>query len=332
VRDGSVKSCPMWLQIGLFVVGLALLLAGGEALVRGASALARRLGMSAAVIGLTVVAFGTSAPELVVSMLSAAQGTSELAFGNVLGSNVANLGLLLGLTALLLPLRVDSTILLRELPLLLLGGLAAIFLGLDSLLGSGPDVFSRADGLVLLLFFAVFLYANGRDVLRGVSTDPMLREAGESLEARPELGRAVWLTLGGLVGLGLGGHLLVDSAVVLARSAGVSEVVIGATIVAIGTSLPELVTSLAAARKGHDDLALGNLVGSNVFNLMFVLGSTASVLPVAVPPGGWVDLVVATLFVAAILPMAYSRRRISRVEGALLLCGYVGYSLWQLLR
>ena len=317
----------MWLQIGLFVVGLVVLLAGGEALVRGASSLARRLGMSSAVIGLTVVAFGTSAPELVVSLLSAWKGTSEIAFGNVFGSNVANLGLLLGLTALLLPLRVDSTILSREIPLLVLVSVAAVFLGMDSWFTGEPDVFSRSDGWVLVLFFAVFLYANARDVLRG--SDPMLKEAVEEQEGDWTLRRAIVFTLLGLVGLAVGGQFVVGAAVEIARAAGLSEVVIGATIVAIGTSLPELVTCIAAARKGHDDLALGNLVGSNVFNLLFVLGITSAVSPVPVPTGGWIDLMISLLLAAALLPMARSGRRISRVEGALMLLAYIGYSVWQ---
>lgn len=327
----------MWLQIVLFGAGLGFLLAGGEALVRGASALARRLGMAPALIGLTVVAFGTSAPELVVSLLSAWRGTSEIAFGNVLGSNVANLGLLLGATAILSPLRVASSLVGREIPLLVLVSLAAVFLGLDRLLAEGTDVFSRSDGLVLLLFFVVFLYSNARDVLRGPGSDPLLRAADQDVpqvpvEPDPGLGRTALLTLGGLVGLALGGHTLVGAAMELARAVGVSEVVIGATIVAVGTSLPELVTSLIAARKGHDDLAVGNLVGSNVFNLLFILGLTATIQPVAVPAGGWVDLAAAALFAALLWPMARSQRRISRAEGALLLLGYVVYSAWQGMR
>ncbi len=326
----------MLLEVVLFAVGLVLLLGGGESLVRGASALARRLGWSTAVIGLTVVAFGTSAPELVVSLLSAARGTSEIAFGNVLGSNVANLGLLLGITALVLPLRVDSTLLTREMPLLLLVSVAALVMGLDRGLGVGDDLFSRADGLILLLLFALFLYANARDVLRTPPADPLLVAADESrgagAEQAPSLGRAWFLTLLGLVGLASGGHLVVGAAVELARAAGVSEVVIGATIVAVGTSLPELVTCLAAARKGQDDLAVGNLVGSNVFNLLFVLGGTALLLPVPVPVGGWVDLVAAAALAGALVPMAFTQRTISRAEGALMLGAYVAYSLWQVQR
>ena len=329
------------LQLTLFAVGLALLLGGGEALVRGASALARRLGMSPALIGLTVVAFGTSAPELVVCVLSAVRGTSAIAFGNVVGSNVANIGLLLGLTALLLPLRVDSTILSREIPMMVLASLAAMALGLDAALGgagSGAlDVYARGDGLALLLFFGIFLYANARDVLRARSSDPMLREASAVPQVEPgeepaPLGRAVLLTLVGFVGLVLGGQLVVDSAVSIARALGTPEVVIGVTIVAVGTSLPELVACLAAARKGHDDLAVGNIVGSNVFNLLFVLGSTAAVRPVPLPPGGWIDLAAATLLALALLPMAWTQRRISRAEGALLVASYVAFSAWQLAR
>lgn len=326
----------MVLQAVLFAVGLALLLGGGESLVRGASALARRLGWSTAVIGLTVVAFGTSAPELVVSLLSAARGTSEIAFGNVLGSNVANLGLLLGLTALILPLRVDSTLLTREIPLLLLVSAAALVMGLDRWLGTGDDLISRADGIVLLLLFVLFLYANARDVLRAPSADPLLVAAdaarGAGVERAPSLGRAWFLTLVGLVGLASGGHLVVGAAVELARAVGVSEVVIGCTIVAVGTSLPELVTCLAAARQGQDDLAVGNLVGSNVFNLLFILGGTALLLPVPVPSGGWVDLAVSAALAGLLVPMAFTQRRISRAEGAVLLAVYVAYSAWQLQR
>ncbi|BAM04914.1 calcium/sodium antiporter [Phycisphaera mikurensis] len=318
----------MLLSLTLLGLGLALLLAGGEALVRGAVAAAERLGVPTLVIGLTVVAFGTSTPELVVSLGAAWRGSPDLTFGNVVGSNLANVTLLLGLTALVKPVLVERRIVRREVPLMLLTAAAAAALALDGSLGSAgaADAFSRGDGLVLLLLFAVYLYGLLGDALGE-------KGPAGSTEAAAKPPASGWLALGlialGLVGLIAGGELTVRGATDLARAAGLPEVVIALTVVAVGTSLPELVTCLAAARRGQSDLVVGNLVGSNLYNLTFVLGLTAAAVPVPVPVGGGPDLLAMVAVSALLLPLALTGKRVSRPEGALLLALFGGYTLWR---
>jgi cation:H+ antiporter len=319
----------------VLALALVILLLGGEALVRGASALARRFVVSPMVIGLTVVAFGTSAPELAVSISAALDGNSAIAFGNVVGSNIGNVALILGLTALVKPLAVNSTIVSREIPMMILACVAMTVFALDrSLDGAVGNVLSRGDGLGLLLFFAVFLYYTAGGQLLGAGADPLIeappRPPSSQGFART---RAVALTLAGLGALVLGGHLMVDAATAIARALGVAELVIGLTIVAIGTSLPELVTSLLAAIRGEPDIAIGNIVGSNIFNALFVLGSSAVVRPIEVEAGSALDLLVMCVLAVVLLPMAVThRRRITRMEGAILLAAYAAYLTWQVNR
>ncbi len=312
---------------------LVLLVVGGDALIRGASALAAKYGLSPTTVGLTVVAFGTSAPELVVSILAARDGSAGIAFGNVVGSNTANIGLLLGVTALVTPLSVHSSLVTREIPMMIMAGFAALILSIDtSLQGAASNALQRGDGLILLLLFGIFIYYTVADVLRGRGTDPMLVETGEipQVSGAPTSGTvSALLIVGGLTGLALGGHFTVTASIVLATSLGIPDVVIGATIVAVGTSLPELATSLLAARKGQGDLAVGNVVGSNIFNLLFVLGATAGISPVVVPEGGLVDLALMVLLSVLLLPLALTDgRRITRGEGSVLLLAYAGFVAW----
>ena len=295
--------------------GLALLLLGGAWLVKGAVALAERLGVPALVIGLTVVAFGTSTPELVVNLAAAYRGDASVGFGNVVGSNIANIGLLLGITALY---RVLAVLVLAE----------------DRLLtGREIDRFDRDDGIVLLLLFGVFLYYTLVDALRSrnqgfevVGTESNGVEA--VVESSMSMGASLGLVVGGLLLLIVGGQGTVVGATGVATALGVPEVVIALTVVAIGTSLPELATCLVAARKGQTDLAIGNIVGSNIYNLLFIFGTTAAISPIDLPAGGIVDLLVMAGFSVALLPLALSGKSLSRVEaGALLLC-YGGYVAW----
>ena len=320
----------------LFLLGLGLLIGGGELLVRGAVALADRLGIPPVVVGMTVVAFGTSAQELVVSLSAALQGRGEIAFGNVVGSNIANLGLLLGAVALVRPLVVHPSIVVREIPMLILASVTAVALAADRVLGGEPaDTFARGDGLVLLMLFGVFLYYTLADALRKRVADPFLAEAAATAEGkRPG---TAWLAglqlLAGLTLLVAGGQATVAGATGVARALGVPEVVIGLTIVAVGTSLPELATSVIAARRDQTDLAVGNLVGSNLFNLLFVLGLSTTAAPSAVPANGTLDLVVSAGFAVVLLPLAIThQRRVTRLEGAFLLLAYAGYVAWLALR
>jgi cation:H+ antiporter len=324
----------MALSLLLMVVGLALLVAGAEALVRGASAVARRLGVSPIVIGLTVVAFGTSTPELAVNVSAALAGNTGLSFGNVVGSNIANVGLILAVAALVQPLDVHPTVVSREIPMLLLGTAAAIAMAFDRALGDGgSDRLGRGDGVVLLLLFGVFLYYTILGALRQRgAADAYVEELHEDVTAKPP--QALWfsllLTAGGLGGVILGGKWTVDNAVLLARQAGVPDAVVGLTFVAVGTGLPELVTSVIAARRGHSDLAVGNVVGSNIYNLLFVQGATAAIRPVEVPAGGHADLFVMAALTVALFPLSlYRHRRIGRPGGLLLLVAYVAYIAWR---
>ncbi len=306
----------------VLLLGLVVLLGGGELLVRGATALARSFGVTPLVIGMTVVAFGTSAPELAVNIAAAWTGKGAITFGNVLGSNIANIGLILGLTALIHTLDVKDSLVRRETPAMLASTLAVILFGFGILPTRGSEPFSRPAGFLLLAAFVVFLvWINRR-------SSP---EVPEDLIAGPVPGRvpSVFMTFGGLLGVLLGSHWTVQGASRAAHSFGVGEGLIGLTIVAIGTSLPELTTSLFAVRKGHADLAIGNIVGSNIFNLLFILGVSAGIRPVPVPRGGSSDLVALGLFSLVLLPFAGTRKSLSRGEGFLLLTGYLAYMSWR---
>ncbi|MCH2172214.1 calcium/sodium antiporter [Myxococcota bacterium] len=309
-------------------IGLVLLLGGGEVMVRGATNLTSVLGVSPFVIGLTVVAFGTSAPELAVNVNAALTGRGAISFGNIIGSNMANIGLILGCTALIRPISIERSFATREMPLMLLATLTAVFMGFDAMLGRGTvDVYGRGEGAVLLLMFAGFLY---------VTVGDLVKRGGESVD-RDEAGAAraqLWLSsamlLGGLFGLVLGAHLCVNSSASLARAMGVPEVIIGLTVLAVGTSLPELVVSVLATLRGQFEIAVGNVVGSNIFNLLLVLGLTNLLSPTRVPASGHRDLIVVTLMSLLLIFVSTTGRRvIIRAEALLLLSVYVGYLTWR---
>ena len=317
----------MLVEVVFVILGLTLLVAGGEVMIRGATGLATGLGVSPLAIGLTVVAFGTSAPELAVNVNAALAGKGGVSFGNIIGSNMANIGLILGLTALIKPISMRRSFVSRELPMMLLATIATLIMGFDRALGRGPDHFSRGEGLVLLLLFLIFLFYTVGDFVRQRGRhDATTLVKGDAVSVK----RAGLLTLVGLVGLVGGAELTVNSAVAIAEAAGVSEVIIGLTMLAVGTSLPELVASIMAIRKGHVELAIGNVVGSNIFNLLLVLGVTNVLRPIAIPIGGHIDLGV--MFLLSVMLMAVSvsgRRRIIRTEASLLLLTYLAYMVWR---
>jgi cation:H+ antiporter len=311
-------------------LGVGLLIGGGEAVVRGASALARAAGVSPLIVGLTVVSLGTSAPELAVNLNAALRGSGTLSFGNVVGSNLANVGLVIGVAAMLRPFSSQRLAFTRDIPMLGLATLVALGLALDPRVLDA--VWARNDGLVLLLVLGVFVYYTARearrDARRAGTVEPAVAGRGEVESERPLLPTrtSVGLVVAGVVGLALGGQLAVDGAVGLARGLGVSEAVIGLTVVAIGTSLPELAASLAAVARGHFDIALGNVIGSNILNLLAVGGLCALITPIPIPAGGIVDLVAsAGLSLVLWVVAASERHRVIRAEGALLLGLYVGY-------
>jgi cation:H+ antiporter len=310
----------LWIAGGL--VGLVV---GGELLVRGAVALAERLGVSPLMIGLTLVGFGTSTPELVTSLQAALAGSPGIAVGNVVGSNIANILLILGIAALLKPVATTAAAFRRDGTVLVIASLLGLWVVLAGSIGRGTG----AVFVVLLLAYIVVTYLLERG---DSSPSAQLHKAeAESVHVPPSLGTAAALAMlaGGLVLTILGARYLVFGAVDLARDLGVSETVIGLTIVAVGTSMPELVTSVMAARRGQSDVAFGNIVGSNIYNILGILGVTALVTPLAVPPEiARVDIWVMLAATAALVAAAVTGWRINRLEGGLLLaayCAYLGY-------
>ncbi len=257
----------------LLVIGFALLIKGAGWLVDGSASLAKKFNVSTIVIGLTVVAFGTSAPELIVNILASAKGTTDLAIGNVLGSNISNVLLILGISAAIYPLTLKKNTIYKEIPLTLLAVIVLAFMANDQLLDhTKTSMLSRTDGLILMMFFAIFLYYTYSISKKRDEDKPRtIKEYSAKL--------SLMMLIGGLLGLTLGGKWIVDSAVQIAQSLRVSEALIGLTIVAIGTSLPELATSAVAALKKQPDIAVGNIVGSNIFNIFWVLGLSATIKP-----------------------------------------------------
>jgi cation:H+ antiporter len=313
--------------------GVALLIVGGEALVRGAVSLAARLRVSPLLIGLTVVAFGTSAPELAFNVIAAVKDNDALSFGNIVGSNIANIGLVLGAAALIRPLHVHASLIKREMPIMIMVTVGALIMAawpLPEHWQASGEGFSRIDGITLLMGFVVFMLftvasAQQRRAPLETTFATEVEELGEPGDARP-MWLALLLFFVGLGMLVLGGQLAESGATGLARLLGVSDQLIGLTIVAIATSLPELAVGLIAARRGQVDIAVGNVVGSNIFNILLVLGATATVNPVGLPPAGLQSMVVALVLALLLWPMSRTHgRMLSRVEGALLLLLYVGY-------
>ncbi len=311
----------MTLAIIYLLAGLVLLYYGAEALVRGSSSLALRLGLSPLVVGLTVVAFGTSTPELMVSLKAALAGQADISVGNVVGSNICNIGLILGICALVTPIATTSQIVRIDIPIMLAITAITIFLLADGTIGLPEGIFLTT----LLVAYIVFSIG----LARRQPADSLGTEFGEEVKiSKRGLAIDLLMVAGGLVLLVFGARFLVDGAVIIARTFGWTEALIGLTVVAVGTSLPELATSLVAAIKKEADIAVGNIVGSNIFNLLGILGITAIVHPLAATGIGRIDYAVMAAFALMLWPMAYHQKRITRVEGAILLAGYVAYVSW----
>ncbi len=311
----------------LFVLlGLTLLLVGGASLVKGASGIAQAFNVPSLIIGLTVVAFGTSAPELVINVTGALQGKTDLAFGNAVGSNLANFGLVLGLAAIMSPIYLQGQVIRREVPFLLLITAILLVMVWDEPLSGTLPLLDRGDAIILFLLFTVFVYFMVRDFITE-EDDPLLIEGDTFSSKGSGNGLVNWvLLLIGLVLLVVGGEMTIDNGVAVAEIMGVSEVVIGMFVLAVGTSLPELITSGIAAYKKETDLALGNIVGSNIFNSLVVLPAAAIIRPLPIPEGGDWDLAVGGLFVLVLIPLfLFSRARLGRLAGIGLISGYFLY-------
>lgn len=313
------------LSLLFLLLGLGLLYFGAQVLIKGGAALAFRFGLSALVVGLTVIAFGTSSPELVVSLQAAFSGNSAISVGNVIGSNICNIALIVGLCSLVQPLTASAQVIRREVPIMI--GVSLLLVGViwDGVIG-------RIDGALLVSGLIVYTWMTVR-AARAAKAALAEQEYDEDFHVgAPGAGRSVALVLLGLAVLIGGSHLFVTGAVDIARYWGVSDVVIGLTVVAVGTSLPELATSLVAALRKHSDVAIGNVVGSNIFNVLGILGLVALVRPIDATGLSRIDLAMMVATAVALLPVARSGGRVNRVEGAILLAAYVAYTAWLVAR
>jgi cation:H+ antiporter len=325
----------MALNILFCLVGFVMLYYGAEWLVKGSSSLARSLGVTPIVIGLTVVAFGTSAPELVVSLISSIKGKSMIAVGNVVGSNICNIALVLGMSALFQPLTSDRSVITRDIPIMLGISLYLLILSLNSTLGriEGATLFA---GIILYTFFNYYIAM--KQAKKGVAEEEILADSGlEEIEYIGSRTKQIVFVVVGIIGVVAGAQIVVESAVKIMQILGVSEKFIGLTIVAFGTSLPELATSVVAAVRKEMDISIGNLVGSNVFNIMSVLGIASLVRPIPIPGGFFgsglvIDYLV--MMVTSFLPWLMMRKTntVTRRDGAILLFCYVGYLAYLIIR
>ncbi|KAF6242870.1 sodium:calcium antiporter [Nitrosopumilus sp. b1] len=300
----------------LVAVGLAMLYFGAEWLVKGSVSIAQKFKISQLVIGLTIVAFGTSTPELSVSVSSAINGVSDVALGNVVGSNIANIGLILGISAIITPIAVARQTIRKEVPIMIGVSVLLLAVSLDAQI-------SMIEGILLaigVVAFTVFSYKSAK------KEEQVVESTDGTVSVKTTTYRSILLIGIGLVLLTIGSFVTVDNAVLIAQNIGISERVIGLTLVAVGTSLPELITSVVAARKGHADLSVGNIVGSNIFNILAIIGISASIAGITVNDSMWSDYYIMIIFALVLLPIMRTGFKISKLEGIALLAGYLIYT------
>lgn len=314
----------MTVQIFILIAGLLLILLGANYLVDGASSIAKRFGLSEFIIGVTIVGIGTSAPEMVVSFMSAFQGKADMAIGNIVGSNIFNTAMILGVTALISPLLITKSNMKKDIPLNIMVTVLLIVLGMNfTLTGLGKDQLSRIDGLVLIGIFAWYLWSSFRSDSVSDEEEPIKQHS---------IAVSTLMIAGGLGGLIFGGRLFVNSATEIARLFGVSDKFIAITVMAAGTSMPELATCVVAALKGRGQLALGNILGSNISNILLILGGSAIIAPLSFTGMTLVDLgtvLAASLFIL-LSAWCFKKNRMDRIEGAILLMIEIGY-MWYLI-
>lgn len=314
----------MILSVISFVAGIVLVILGADWLTKGASGLARRFNISELVIGLTIVALGTSLPELVISTGSAIKGSSGIALGNVIGSNIFNGMLILGVTALIAPIRFNARMLSREIPFNLLASVVLLLVSGSMLVGGAPgEHITRYGGLIMFCFLAVFIRY----------TFSIPSDGEEDAQEPMSVGKVVLFIVAGLAALIFGGNIFVDGATEVARALGLSEAVIGITIVSAGSSLPELAVSVNAARKGNVGIALGNVLGSNILNIFFILGAAATITPISLDGFSYVDyyVLLGSSLLIYIVTRFGGKAVITRFEGLLLLAGYLAYTTYLIL-
>jgi cation:H+ antiporter len=312
----------------LFVIGFALLIKGADFLVEGSSSIAKKFNIPSIVIGLTIVAFGTSAPELIVNLFAVTQGNTEIAIGNILGSNIVNILFILGISTVIYPLTAKADSVIKEIPFSMLAAVVVGLMANDVLIDKSPQsVLSLIDGLVLLGFFAIFMYYTV-----GISKK---QSDSEIVEARDEIkvlgnAKSALYVLGGLVALTVGGKWIVDGAVAIATNFGLSQSLIGLTVVAVGTSLPELATSAIAAYKKQSDIAIGNVVGSNIFNIFFILGISSVIKPLPFSLASNFDIYMTMFATALLFILMYvgKKHTIQKWQGILMILCYVAYTIY----
>jgi cation:H+ antiporter len=311
----------------IFIIGFAVLIKGADLLVKGAASVARRLNVSDLAIGLTVVSVGSSAPEMVVNIVASLRGSSEIALGNILGSNIANILLGLGIASIIYPIRVKKSTTYKEIPFSLLAVVVIAIMANDALLEGTPvSSITRSDGLVLLSFFSIFLYY--------IYTIGIGRVEDEKDLKKYTLSMSLLLIFVGISGLGIGGKWVVDGARAFVRDLGISEAFVGLTFVAFGTSLPEIVTSAVAAYRRNTDIAVGNIVGSNIFNIFWVLGLTSIVRPIQFRPELNVDIIMVVIVTAFLFATLFvgKKQLIDRQKGIgfiTLYLLYIGYLIYR---
>ena len=312
----------------LLVIGFIILIKGADFFVDGASSIAKIAKMPTLLIGLTIVAFGTSAPEAAVSINAALKGSNDIAIGNIIGSNIFNLLVAVGISAMIRPIKVQKTTIIKEYPLSMYSVALLIILSLDNLFaGNDANLLTRGDGLILLLGFGVFMFYL-------IEMAVLSKEADDEVEeiVKLPLSKSIIFSILGLVGIVFGGDMVVKSATDIALHVGMSETLVGLTIVAVGTSLPELVTSVTAARKGESDIAIGNIIGSGLFNIFFVLGISATIHPIAVSSKLIFDFIILAIVTVISHVFAYSKKEVDKKEGFALTAMYIAYMVYIIIR
>ncbi len=313
----------------LLIIGFGLLVKGADYFVEGSSDIAKLLRIPPILIGLTVVAFGTSSPEAAVSISAALKGSGSIVLGNLIGSNIFNASLIIGVTAMIYPLKVERQTIRKEIPLALLSSIVLLVMMADvSLQNLSENLVTRSDGLILLGFFSIFLY-----YIIEVATHTRENTNSENIIIdKKDISKSVIYTIGGLAAIIFGGDMVVKNSIRIALTLGMSETLVGLTIVAVGTSLPELITSITAAFKKESEIALGNIVGSNIFNILFILGISSTISPVLVDSKMFLDAIVMIAVTLALLLSSSSNRKVSKAEGLFLVLAYVIYTIYIIIR
>lgn len=313
----------------LLIVGFVLLIKGADFFVDGASKLAVIMSIPPIIVGLTIVSFGTSAPEATISIIAALEGSSDISLGNVVGSNILNITLVVGVAAFLYPLNVGSKTVKREIPFTFLSGVVLLILISDTFFRNMPNVIDRSDGVILLLFLGGFLVYVFKTAAKSRQETVDNREEST---ADYSVGKSILVTVVGLAGIIFGGNLVVENATTIAYSFGMSEALVGLTIIAIGTSLPELVTSVTAAIKKQSEIAVGNIVGSNIFNVLFVLGAASAIEPLPVNAKVFTDMFIMLILTALLFVFSKTDYRIGKREGIFLVLVYLVYLTYIIIR